>query len=65
MLCDHYQKEIRKSAGYTAQIIEVLPENTTATMLQKKETKRKLKLQTAFPFGLNDKIGKKTKVIVI
>ena len=44
ILCDHYQKGMFKSADYNIQIIEVLPENTTATIYQKKETKWILKL---------------------
>ena len=57
ILCDHFQKGLCKSADYTVQVIEALPENTTVTSRRKKETEWILKLRTAFPYGLNDKIG--------
>ena len=45
-----------KLGDYTVQIIQVLPNNATATVCSKKETEWLLKLLTAFPYGLNDKI---------
>ena len=42
--CDHYQKGMFKSADHNIQIIEVLQENTTATICRKKETEWILKL---------------------
>ena len=37
--------------------VKVLPENTFATVGRKKETQFMLKLRTALPYGLNNKIG--------
>ena len=39
IFCDHYQKGIFKSAAYTVQIPEALPENTTATVAERKKPK--------------------------
>lgn len=39
--------------------LQVRPENTTATVRQKKEIKWILKLQTAFRYGFYDKIEEK------
>ena len=57
IICDHYQTGICKPADDTIQIIEALPENTTAAVCQKKETKWMLKLWTAYPYDLSDNIG--------
>ena len=57
ILCDYYQKGMFQSAEYNIQIIEVLPENTTATICRKKEIKWILKLWTALIYGLSDKIA--------
>ena len=43
---DHNHKLRSKSSDYIAQVIEALPENTTATVRQNKETELMLKLQT-------------------
>ena len=67
-LCEHFQQGKCKGADYTVNIIEVfegsgrLPNgkvdlNFAANIRRKKETEWMYKLQTAYPYGLNDKTG--------
>ena len=54
---DQYQKGICKSTDYTAQITEVIPENTAAAVSQKKNNELILRHRTVFRYGIGDKIG--------
>ena len=56
-LCNHFQKGTCKNAEYKVEILEVLSPGTTAAERRKKETEWILKLRTAYPYGLNGKIG--------
>ena len=46
-----------QSTDYTAQITEVVPENTAAAVRQKKNNELILRHQKVFRYGISDKIG--------
>ena len=61
ILCEHFQKGLCKSANYSVQMIEVLENSvdrdTTTKLRRKRETHWIRTLRTAYPYGLNGKIG--------
>ena len=66
-LCSHFQKGVCKNAKYCVNVVEKIDGDgrlkdgkidlDMATYRRKKEKEWMLKLRTAYPFGLNDRIG--------